>query len=541
MQLKSNEKLISQLKSLSEIFSILIIFIGVIILVGWAFDIAVLKSPGSSFSTIKSNVALCFIFIGISLWLLQEKRINNRNVEIVQLLMSITILIGFLTILEHLFSLNFGIDQMIFTEPAGALSASSPNRPGFIAAVNLVLIGIALLTINIKTGFLKKLSQFIILIMGLLSFMVLLGYMYGTSNLYQIAYYTSTAIYAGITFLLIFFAILFARPEKGIMKVIISNSLGSVFARRLLPAIIITPLIIGYLRVIGEKNGLYDTAFGTALFTLSVIIILIIITWESINSINITDLARNQAQNELKITVSKLKETNKELKRSNDELEQFAYVSSHDLQEPLRMIGSYLQLLQRRYQGQIDDRADKYIDFAVDGAARMQNLINDLLEFSKVTTQAKEFESVDCELILSQVLSNLEVSIKENGAIISHDPLPTVMADSTQLAQVFQNLISNAIKFRSDKTPEIHISAEKKHKQWLFSVADNGIGIDPHHCERIFEVFKRLNKRKKYPGTGIGLSICKKIVERHGGHIWVESEIGKGSTFYFTIPIKKPY
>jgi len=226
-----------------------------------------------------------------------------------------------------------------------------------------------------------------------------------------------------------------------------------------------------------------------------------------------------------------------ELARSNAELEQFAYVSSHDLQEPLRMIASYLQLLQRKYQGKLDEKADKYIYFAVDGASRMQVLINDLLEFSRVTTKAREFEPVDCEFTLNQVLSDLEVPIKENEATISYNPLPEIMADYIQLAQVFQNLISNAIKFRSRETPKIHISAEKEGDRWLFSVQDNGIGIDPKYSERIFEIFKRLHKKEEYPGTGIGLSICKKIVERHGGHIWVESELGKGSTFYFTLPI----
>jgi PAS domain S-box-containing protein len=232
-----------------------------------------------------------------------------------------------------------------------------------------------------------------------------------------------------------------------------------------------------------------------------------------------------------------------ELARSNADLEQFAYVSSHDLQEPLRMIASYLQLLQRRYQGKLDEKADKYIYFAVDGASRMQNLINDLLEFSRVTTKARELEPTDCELILNQVLSDLEVSIKENEVTVSYDPLPEVMADSTQLAQVFQNLISNAIKFRSKDAPEINISAEKDGDRWLFSVRDNGIGIDPKYSERIFEVFKRLHKREEYAGTGIGLSICKKIIERHGGNIWVESELGKGSTFYFTLPVnfEKPH
>ncbi len=201
------------------------------------------------------------------------------------------------------------------------------------------------------------------------------------------------------------------------------------------------------------------------------------------------------------------------------------------------MISSYLQLLQRRYQGKIDEKADKYIYYAVDGAARMQILINDLLEFSRVTTKAREPEPTDSEFVLNQVLSNLELYIKENKATVSHDPLPEVMADNTQLAQVFQNLIANGIKFHGEKAPKIHISAEKKASEWLFSVQDNGIGIDPQYSEKIFEVFKRLHKKEEYPGTGIGLAVCKKIVERHGGRIWVESELGKGSTFYFTLPI----
>ncbi len=226
-----------------------------------------------------------------------------------------------------------------------------------------------------------------------------------------------------------------------------------------------------------------------------------------------------------------------ELSRSNAELEQFAYVSSHDLQEPLRMITSYLQLLQRRYQGNIDERADKYIKFAVDGASRMQNLINDLLEFSRVATRASELEPIDGEFVLNQVLSNLELIITENEVTVSHGSLPVVVADNTQLAQVFQNLIANGIKFHSEKAPKIYISAEKKSNEWVFSVQDNGIGIDPQYSEKIFEVFKKLHKKEEYSGTGIGLAVCKKIVERQGGRIWVESELGKGSTFYFTIPI----
>lgn len=224
-----------------------------------------------------------------------------------------------------------------------------------------------------------------------------------------------------------------------------------------------------------------------------------------------------------------------ELVRSNKELEQFAYVASHDLQEPLRMIAGYTQLLQRRYKDKIDEDANQFIFYTVDGVLRMQTLINDLLAYSRLEIRGKVFEPVDCQAVLDDVLVALQTAIEENSAVITHGPLPTIQADRTQLFQLFQNLIGNAIKFRGDKPPLIHIAAEPKDDRWLFSVSDNGIGIDPQYAERIFVIFQRLHSRDKYSGTGIGLAICKKIVERHGGKIWVKSESGKGSTFYFII------
>ncbi|MBN1526638.1 MAG: PAS domain S-box protein [Candidatus Omnitrophica bacterium] len=241
---------------------------------------------------------------------------------------------------------------------------------------------------------------------------------------------------------------------------------------------------------------------------------------------------------ERKRTERRLSELVNELKRSNIDLEQFAYISSHDLQEPLRMVTSYMKLLERRYKGKLGDDADQFIDFAVDGATRMQKLINDLLAYSRVGTRGKEFVPTDCEGVLSQVMVNLQALIKEAGAVITHDHLPTVTADSSQLVQLLQNLVGNAIKFRSKKEPRIHIKAEKNENEWVFAVADNGIGIEEQYFERIFLIFQRLHTKEEYPGTGIGLAICKKIVERHGGRIWVESRFGAGSTFYFTLPAK---
>ncbi len=231
-----------------------------------------------------------------------------------------------------------------------------------------------------------------------------------------------------------------------------------------------------------------------------------------------------------------LKEKTEELARSNKDLEQFAYVASHDLQEPLRMVTSYVQLLARRYKSKLDSNADDFIRFAEDGAVRMWKLINDLLTYSRVGMQSKGLGPTDCETALRQSLENLRVAIEENGALVTHDALPTVMADSSQLVQLFQNLIGNAIKFRGDDTPRVHVSASRNGRGWIFSVRDNGIGIAPEYAKRIFIIFQRLHSREKYAGTGIGLSICQKIVERHGGRIWVESELEKGATFYFSLP-----
>ncbi|KYC36292.1 hypothetical protein WA1_41960 [Scytonema hofmannii PCC 7110] len=257
--------------------------------------------------------------------------------------------------------------------------------------------------------------------------------------------------------------------------------------------------------------------------------------------------ALRQAKDELEIRVQErtkelysanatLTQLNTELQRSNQELEQFAYVASHDLQEPLRAVAGYSQLLADEYQNSLDDTATEYIAYIIDGATRMRQLIQDLLAYSRVGTKGKAFTSCDCNAVVRQALNNLLVLIGENNASVDCDRLPTVMADSTQMVQLIQNLVSNAIKFRRKEPPKIQITAELKDEGWLFGVKDNGIGIKPQYLDRIFQIFQRLHSRKEVPGTGIGLAICKKIVERHHGRIWAESEPGVGTTFYFTIP-----
>lgn len=240
--------------------------------------------------------------------------------------------------------------------------------------------------------------------------------------------------------------------------------------------------------------------------------------------------ARKQAEEYLRATTA-------ELERSNRELEQFAYVASHDLQEPLRMVASYTQLLARRYRGKLDADADEFIEYAVDGARRMQELINDLLTYSRVGSRSLELRRVDAGEVVDRVCRDLSSAIEDAHATVTHDDLPEITADPTQLQQLFQNLLANGIKFRrSDVVPDVHVSAERTGTSWRFRVRDNGIGIESQYLDRIFVLFQRLHSRSDYPGTGIGLAICKKIVERHGGAIAVHSILGQGTTFEISLP-----
>jgi signal transduction histidine kinase/HAMP domain-containing protein len=277
---------------------------------------------------------------------------------------------------------------------------------------------------------------------------------------------------------------------------------------------------------LGNKPGGYDAADQAAVEALSVAFVEALVRKRA-------EEALQRAHDELE---DRVRQRTAALKSSNKELEQFAYIASHDLQEPLRMVSSYMQLFERKYKDQLDETANKYIDYAVDGAARMQRMVNDLLAYSRVMTRGKALETTDCEQAWSEALANLRKAVEETGAEVTHDPLPRVKADPAQLIQLFQNLIGNAVKYRREERPRVHVSAVREEDRWLFSVRDNGIGIEPQYAERIFVIFQRLHGKGEYSGTGIGLAVCKKIVDRHGGRIWVESKYGRGSTFYFTIP-----
>lgn len=648
-------QLMSRLRTFSEVSSIFIVIIGFLFLVGWAFNIGILKSPGPDFSTIKSNTAFSFILVGVSIWLLQKKRINQRNRLIANSLSLIVLLIGSITLFEYISGFSLGIDQILFMEQEGAFQTVNLNRMSLVAASSFLLISISLLTLDNEKNRNFELFQLLTILVGCISFLVVLGYFYQTT-IYPLMNTTIPSPYGSIVLIVIALTVLASRPDKGFIEILMSDRISGVFGRRVIPGLIIVPLILGWLRLSGEKAGLYDAAFGTAITIFSTVVLLIILVWLSILSIDGIDIRRLKAEENIKrqadllnlthdaifvrnlnneitfwnkgseetygwgqkeilgkvtyellqteypkpldeiqgdvlrygqwdgelkhkkrdgtfiIVLSrwslqkdrngkpmgfleintditerkeaerKLKTYLHELKRSNDELQQFTYITSHDLQEPLRSIVSFAQLLEKRYKGKLDSDADEYIDFMVEGATRMKEMIRGLLDYSLIRTRGGLFKPVNVETTLNHAISNLYDSIKESKAEINYNKLPTVIADENQLIQLFQSIIGNAIKFKKpEEKPKIHISAEKdpQEKAYIFSISDNGIGMEPEYTDKIFEVFKRLHTIDEYRGVGIGLAIAKRIVQRHGGEIWVESELGKGSTFCFTIPINK--
>ncbi|ADZ09892.1 integral membrane sensor signal transduction histidine kinase [Methanobacterium lacus] len=539
----------AQFKGMATYLSVIVVLLGVLFLVGWLFNIKPLISPGSDFSTIKSNVAVAFILIGLALFLILTRGSIPKYRLLGKFLALLVFLMGVLTLFEYLFGLNLGIDQLFFKEAAGAFNTSSPNRMAFNASVNLVLAGLAVMVIDVRVGHCQELSQGLAFLGGVVSILALLGYSFNASILYHLPQFTGIAIYAATTFILIFSAILLADPDNGFMKLLVSDTLGGYFARRVLPLIIIVPWLLGFLIKLGINYGIYDYSYGYALLIFFIILFLTVILGITSYSIKNIEKERNKVNQDLKQSKmelekakedleEKVKERTIALETSNNELEHFAYATSHDLKEPLRMITSFLQLLERKYDNDLDEDAHEYIGFAVDGAKRMNEMINDLLEYSRVTSEERVFKNLDTQKILDEALLNLKVAVDESGAIVTHENMPVVMGDEKLMVQLFQNLIGNAIKYcDTNKIPEIHATAKKEDDHYLFSVSDNGIGIDSKHLAKIFTIFQRLHRNDEYNGTGIGLSIAQKIVQQHGGVIWAESTPGEGSTFYFTMPL----
>lgn len=514
----------------SRRMSVVVIFIGGLVLLGWLFHVQVLKSAAPQFIAMNPLSAILFILSGATLLRSTPKR--RKSVDKVMIICAAVILLGGgMKIAECAFNFDLNFDQMFFRKEVNSPGPFGPNEIAMNTAISFVCCGMSLLLLDVETRRGYRPAQAFIVIVGLIALLALIGYGYRVLPLYSIGSRLPMALNSAICFELFSVAALAARPGRGLMKVITSDTTGGSMARRLLPAAVLIPLVLGTLRFSSEKHGFFEIESGISLFAFANIVIFTAVIWWNAKLLFVAEEERLKA-------MEKLKRTSADLERSNTELQQFAYVASHDLTEPLRMVTSYLELLSSRAREKLGAEEQEFIGYAVDGARRMQTLIQDLLAYARVDTRARPLEPTDCERVLESVLANLKVAISESHAVIERGPLPTVEGDSVQLAQVFQNLVGNAIKFHGAAPPRIEIGAQRNEGEWYFFVKDNGIGIDPKNFSRIFVLFQRLHSRQEYPGTGMGLAICKKIIERHGGRIWAESKPGEGTTFFFTIPIK---
>jgi signal transduction histidine kinase len=510
-------------RSLSGAAAGAVAVLGALVLVGWALDVLVLKAVVPGLTTMKPNTALCFLVAGVGLGLRVGLHDRATGRRISQLCGALVLLVGVATLAEFFFHVDLGLDALLFREPHPLLGSPYPERMSEMTALSFAGSGSALVLLDSRRP--RRATEILALLVTLVSLTALVGYAYGQRALYAVDPFTSIALHTAAGFAALALGILCARPDRGMVAVVIGDTAGGAMARRLLPVALALPIVLGWLQLEGERAGAYPAAFGTGWFAVSnVVIVVAAILWYAV-SLNRFDAERLRAE--------------RELRRSNEELERFAYVASHDLQEPLRMVASYVQLLAKRYKGKLDRDADEFIAFAVDGAVRMQLLIEDLLAVSRVGTRGAPLTPTDANAVFERAVASLRLAIDEAGASVTSDRLPVVAADAGQLEHVFLNLISNALKFRGVAPPRVRVSAEARDAQWIFRVQDNGIGIESQYFDRIFLLFQRLHGKAQYPGTGIGLAIAKKIVERHGGRIWVESEPGRGSSFLFSLPFIK--
>jgi signal transduction histidine kinase len=457
--------------------------------------------------------------------------------------------------ITYIFNLRPGLGLLLYRQLVMELSSTYPGRPSPHTLISCILIGLAIAVSPLKN---KSAGRYIMLfnLSGMvLPWLAIFGYATLTNPFYAIPEHPETGMspITALGFLALGAGIMGLRPKEGLMDLLTASTSCGQIVRLMLPAAATVPVLFGWLVIYGSTEGLFETPTGFALSWGIISLFFIgLVIWQGF-SLNRRDLTIQQASqerermlNELAEAAIQIRQNNADLKKqaaaleqSNLELRQFTYLTSHDLQGPLRGISGFVQLLQNQYQGQLDEQADEWISRTVASTRQMETLLRDVLTYSRIDARQVPFEPVDLNELFDDVVHSLNSSIIEVKATVTRGSLPVVAGDRLQLLQLLENLIGNGIKYHSAHPSCVHVFAEKEADRWLIGVRDNGLGIDAKHQARIFELFRRLHTQQDYPGTGIGLAICRRIVQRHGGDIWVQSEPDQGSTFYFTIPVKE--
>lgn len=529
---------VSLYKTISRCLAIIVALIALVVLVGWSLNIAALKSVLPNLISMKPNTAICFFLIGACLWLLRIEHVHTRGQNaartIVVALAAIVILIGLATILEYGFDWNLGIDQLLFREEAGAVGTTHPGRMAPNTALNFIIIGMALVLIDMRNRKGYRPAQYLMLFSGVISLAALLGYVYGVPRFYgPLSSFTAMALHTAGAFILVFLALFLARPEHGIMKVIAGRLPGSFLLRRIGPIAIGTTILLGWVRLLGERAGWYDTPTGTALYAACTIFVFTFALFLISRRLNKKEVERKKADDEIK-------KYNIELTALNKELEAFSYSASHDLRAPLRGIDGFSQALLEDYSDKLDERGKDYLRRVRSATQRMGELIDALLSLSRMTRQEMHLQMVDLSDAVQRIATELQKKQAERRVdwIIAEGV--TAEGDSRLLNVVMENLLRNAWKYAS-KCPRarIEFGTTQAAGETAYFVKDNGAGFDMAYKDKLFSPFQRLHAGSEFHGSGIGLATVQRIIHRHGGRVWAEGEVDRGAIFYFTLPLTK--
>lgn len=556
-----NFQLHKKLISAATFISVVVILIGFLVLTGWQFNVGFLKQPIPNRVAMNPLTALLFICTGITILLNIFFKTSKTKYFFRYFLIFFILFSGCIKIYCLISGYNIPIDTTMYHSKLGLDSIGTmPNKMAPNTAFNFILTGLALFFLNEKAFRNQVVSHIISVAVFFVGFLSFLGYVYSLGSLYGIMDYIPMAIHTAITFILVSVAILFVRPDKGIMRILTGRHSGSTSARLMIPIVIIAPSILGYLRLLGENNGFYSKEIGVAIMVLSIIISLLLLILYNTNALNKTDKLKTEAEEKIRTInhrlehiieerTKELAELNRDLEKKvlertaqlelvNKELESFSYSVSHDLRAPLRAINGYSKMIEEDYGRLLDEEGKRLLVTVQSSAHRMAMLIDDLLAFSKIGKKEVAKNEIDIKAFVESVVNDINKSIDHHAEIIINTS-GRVIGDQALLTQVLFNLISNGVKYSAKKEkPEIRITSEIKNDEVVFCISDNGAGFDMKYAPKLFGVFQRLHAISEFEGTGVGLAIVKRIIEKHNGRIWAEAKIDEGATFYFTLPLK---
>ena len=532
-----NLRLLSAYRYTSRAASGFVIVISLLVLAGWLLHIPSLTSILPGLATMKANSALAFLLAGVSLWLAQPGGERHKGEWISEVCAAATALIGVLTLSQYVFGRDLGIDQLLVQDTLSPETAF-PGRMSPVTSLNFSMLGFALFLM--ARHLFRWLVEMLALGVLLISVLALIGYAYGVPSLYDFSPYSAIALHTAFSFSILSLGILFAQPEQGLMKLFSSDDLGGAMARRLMPAAILIPFVLGWLLLTGQRMGLYDSTFRLALFAVSTVLVFgILIIWNASLLRNI-DLVRQQTQKELRASRKAewdLQKAKLELEAANKELEAFSYSVSHDLRSPLRSIDGFSLAVLEDFGELLPGEGRRFLENVRSSAQRMGELIDDLLKLSQVSRAEIHAVPVDLTRLAEKILTEFQRNHPERTIRFRITPNLNAHGDARLLQVVLENLLNNAWKYTSrQEQAEIEFGARQEDGRTIFFVHDNGAGFDMAYAGKLFGAFQRLHGMTEFPGTGIGLATVQRIIHRHGGRIWAEGVVDGGATFFFTLP-----